>query len=73
MAWINVANPGRGEGAAAALASVLGYVGAVADRHRVRPAAAGVETTPEEILADPALVTEMRGMYLAITTRAMLS
>ena len=29
VAWINVANPGRGEGAQAALATVLGYVGAV--------------------------------------------
>lgn len=29
VAWVNVANPGRGEGAHAALATVLGYVGAV--------------------------------------------
>jgi NAD(P)H-dependent FMN reductase/RimJ/RimL family protein N-acetyltransferase len=29
VAWLNVAGPGRGEGAQATLASVLGYVGAV--------------------------------------------
>ena len=28
VCWVNVANPGRGEGALAQLASVLGYVGA---------------------------------------------
>ena len=73
VAWVNVAKPGRGEGAQAALASVLSYVGAVPIDTACARLNLESKSTPEEILADPALVTEMRGMYLAITTRVMLS
>jgi chromate reductase, NAD(P)H dehydrogenase (quinone) len=71
VAWLNVAKPGRGEGAQAALAGVLGYV----DAQPIDTACARLQlderSTAEEILAAPALVTEMKGIYLAITTRVM--
>jgi NAD(P)H-dependent FMN reductase len=73
VAWMNVANPGRGEGAAATLTSVLGYLGAVPIDTACARLPLDGKTTPEEMLADPALVTEMRGIYLGITTRVMMS
>jgi NAD(P)H-dependent FMN reductase len=56
VAWLNVANPGRGEGAQATLATVLGYVGASV----VEPACArlpvGREALgPDGLVADPSL------------------
>jgi chromate reductase len=54
VAWINVADPGRGEGALATLATVLGYVGAVI----IEPACARLSVGrdavgPDGIVTDP--------------------
>jgi chromate reductase, NAD(P)H dehydrogenase (quinone) len=66
-AWINVAAGGRGQGAADALASVLGYVGAdivgAACRHvPVDRAAIG----PEGTVTDPRFAAEVAGVWEAL-------
>ena len=71
VAWLNVANPGRGDGAQATLASVLSYVGAAPIDTACARLPLNGRTTVDEILAEPALVTEMKGIYLAITTRVL--
>jgi chromate reductase, NAD(P)H dehydrogenase (quinone) len=55
VAWLNVAAPGRGTGAAATLATVLGYVGAVVVDSACRdiPVARGAITTSGTV-SDPA-------------------
>jgi NAD(P)H-dependent FMN reductase len=54
VAWINVANPGRGDAAHATLATVLGYVGAAV----IEPACARLSVSrdaigPDGLVADP--------------------
>lgn len=53
VAWINVAAPGRGQGAHAALGTVLGYVGAVI----IEPACTRIPVAREAVGAD-GLVTD---------------
>lgn len=53
-AWVNAANPGRGQGAEAALRSVLEYTGArIVGPACVRIAAGGRERDAEGRIADP--------------------
>ncbi|MFK0201413.1 NADPH-dependent FMN reductase [Streptomyces lavendulae] len=55
VAWVNAAAPGRGEGAAATLRTVLGYTGAaVVDEACVRVPAVGGEPDADGLLTDPA-------------------
>jgi NAD(P)H-dependent FMN reductase len=54
VAWINVANPGRGDAAHATLATVLGYAGAAV----IEPACARLSVSrdaigPDGLVADP--------------------
>jgi chromate reductase len=54
-AWINVAGPGRGTGADATLATVLGYVGAaVADSSGLRVPVAHDTVGADGLIGDPA-------------------
>jgi NAD(P)H-dependent FMN reductase len=54
-AWINVAAPGRGDGADAALRVVLGYVGArVMESSGMRVPVSADSVGPEGVIADPA-------------------
>jgi NAD(P)H-dependent FMN reductase len=56
VAWINVANPGRGDGAQATLASVLGYVGAVAIESACAHTPVGRDAIgPDGLVADPVI------------------
>lgn len=66
-AWINVAAEGRGQGAADALGSVLGYVGAdivgvACRRVPVDRAAIG----PDGTVADPRFAAEVAGVWEAL-------
>ncbi|MFD8288504.1 NADPH-dependent FMN reductase [Streptomyces lavendulae] len=55
VAWVNAAAPGRGEGAAATLRTVLGYTGAaVVEEACVRVPAGGGEPDADGLLTDPA-------------------
>ena len=54
VSWINVASPGRGEGALASLATVLGYVGAeVMEPACVRLPVGREAVGPDGLVADP--------------------
>jgi chromate reductase, NAD(P)H dehydrogenase (quinone) len=58
-AWINVAAPGRGGGAEASLASVLGYVGAdVLDEACRRITLSGQAVGPDGLVSDPGFRAE---------------
>jgi chromate reductase, NAD(P)H dehydrogenase (quinone) len=62
--WINVAVPGRGQGAQDALASVLGYVGAViveAACRRIPVDRAAV--SPDGTISDPGFTAETAGIW----------
>jgi chromate reductase, NAD(P)H dehydrogenase (quinone) len=66
-AWINVAVPGRGQGAQDALASVLGYVGAViveAACRRIPVDRAAV--SPDGTISDPGFTAEAAGIWDAL-------
>jgi chromate reductase len=67
VVWLNVAAPGRGGGAAATLALVLGYVGAdvVEAACRDVPVARGA-VTPDGTVADPAFDAAARGLWDAL-------
>ncbi|MFF2084980.1 NADPH-dependent FMN reductase [Nocardia sp. NPDC058176] len=53
-AWLTVAAPGRGEGAVATLATVLGYVGAeVVGRACLRLPVAGADVGDDGLVGDP--------------------
>jgi chromate reductase, NAD(P)H dehydrogenase (quinone) len=59
-AWINVAAPGRGAGAEASLASVLGYVGAaVIEEACARITVSGQAVGPDGLVADPGFRSEV--------------
>lgn len=63
-AWINTANPGRGDGAQATLAIVPGYVGAVI----IESACAGLPVSrdvvePDGLIADPSISAGMAAIY----------
>jgi chromate reductase len=68
-AWLNVAAPGRGGGAAATLASVLSYVGAAvvdaACRDIPVPRAA---VTPEGTVSDPGFAAVVAEVWAALLT-----
>jgi chromate reductase, NAD(P)H dehydrogenase (quinone) len=58
-AWINVAAPGRGAGAEASLASVLGYVGAaVIEEACRRITVSGQAVGPDGLVGDPGFRSE---------------
>jgi chromate reductase, NAD(P)H dehydrogenase (quinone) len=67
VAWLNVAAPGRGAGAAATLASVLSYVGAVV----VGAACRDIQVprtaiTADGRVSDPRFATEVAGVWDAL-------
>lgn len=67
VAWVNVAAPGRGEGAVATLALVLGYVGAeIAEQACVRLPVAGESVGPDGLVADPAVRAGLREVCRAL-------
>ncbi|MGH3253649.1 MAG: NADPH-dependent FMN reductase [Trebonia sp.] len=69
-AWLNVANPGRGAGATATLASVLAYVGAslieAACRDIPVPRSA---IAPDGTISDPHFATTLAEVWNALLTR----
>lgn len=67
VAWVTVAPPGRGEGAAATLALVLGYVGAEIVEHAcVRLPVAREAVGPDGSVADPAVRAGLREVLRAL-------
>src|SRR5215469_1752534 len=66
-AWINVAGPGRGQGAQDALASVLGYVGAVIVETACRriPVDRGA-VNPDGTISDPKFRAEAAAVWDAL-------
>jgi NAD(P)H-dependent FMN reductase len=67
VGWINVANPGRGGGATATLASVLSYVGAAAIDGACRdvPVPRGAVTT-DGTVSDPGFTAAVAGIWTAV-------
>jgi hypothetical protein len=70
VAWLNVAAPGRGGGAAATLSLVLSYVGATVIDSACRdipvPRAA---ITPEGTVRDPLFASTVADVWAALLTR----
>ena len=66
-AWINVAGPGRGQGAQDALVLVLGYVGAVIVEAACRriPVDRGA-ANPDGTVADPSFAAAVAGVWEAL-------
>ncbi|HEY0937787.1 MAG TPA: NADPH-dependent FMN reductase, partial [Trebonia sp.] len=70
VAWINVAAPGRGAGAAAALASVLGYVGAEIVPAACRDIPVGRSAVgPDGAVSDPRFDEAVAGVWQALLGR----
>lgn len=66
-AWINVAGPGRGQGAQDALASVLGYVGAVIVETACRRISVDrAAVTPDGMISDPGFGAEAAQVWDAL-------
>ncbi|GHF46889.1 hypothetical protein GCM10010218_30220 [Streptomyces mashuensis] len=68
VAWLNVAAPGRGQGAEATLRTVLGYTGA----HIVEPACAQIPVHPQSVgadgtVTDPAVRDRIRDVVALLT------
>ncbi|MDG3017102.1 NADPH-dependent FMN reductase [Speluncibacter jeojiensis] len=71
VAWVNVAPPGRGDGAVATLALVLGYVGAhVVEGACVRVPVARESVGPDGLIVDPAVREGLRGVLGVLTEAA---
>jgi len=67
VAWINVAAPGRGEGALAALRTVLGYAGTViVEAACVRVPVIGHQVGPDGLITDEAVRSELTGAVSAL-------
>ncbi|WP_371481848.1 NADPH-dependent FMN reductase [Kitasatospora sp. NBC_00315] len=68
-AWINAANPGRGQGAEATLRLVLGYTGAVVrERACVRVPVGPGSVGPDGLLTDPAARARIAEVLTRLTT-----
>jgi NAD(P)H-dependent FMN reductase len=68
VAWLTVAQPGRGEGAQATLATVLGYVGAVViEAACVRLPVGRDAVAPDGLVADPAFRAGLADLIKTIT------
>jgi NAD(P)H-dependent FMN reductase len=68
VAWINVAAPGRGEGALATLRTVLGYAGTlIVEAACVRVPVLGQQIGPDGLITDEAVRKELAG---AVSTLA---
>jgi chromate reductase, NAD(P)H dehydrogenase (quinone) len=66
-AWINVAAPGRGDGAQDALASVLGYVGAVIVETACRRVPVDrAAVSPDATISDPRFTAEAAQVWDAL-------
>jgi NAD(P)H-dependent FMN reductase len=69
-AWVNVAAPGRGTGATAALDAVLAYVGADVVREACRDAPVGRSTIgPDGTVADPRFTVTAGEVWRALLGR----
>ena len=69
VGWVNVAAPGRGEGADAELATVLGYVGAAVAPAACRRVPVGHDSIgPDGLVADPAVRTVLAEVIAALAT-----
>lgn len=71
VAWFNVANPGRGEGAQATLVTVLGYVDAkvvegACARLTVSRDMVGPDGDIDQLVADPTLRGVAEGVFAAV-------
>jgi chromate reductase len=74
VAWINVAAAGRGSGAAATLASVLGYVGADIVTEACRDIPVGRSAvTPGGTVSDPRFAATAAEIWRALLARPGLS
>lgn len=70
VAWLNVANPGRGGGAAATLALVLSYVGATVIDSACRDIPVPkTAITPEGTVRDPLFASAVADVWAALLTR----
>ena len=70
VAWVNVAAPGRGSGATAALDAVLAYVGASVIREACRDAPVGRSTIgPDGTVADPRFAATAAEIWRALLSR----
>ncbi len=70
VAWLNVANPGRGGGAAATLALVLSYVGATVIDSACRDIPVPrTAITPEGTVSDPLFASTVADVWTALLTR----
>jgi chromate reductase len=71
VAWINVANQGRGDGAQATLLTVLGYVGATIIESACRRLPLGRDWTgPDGVITDAGFRAEMADVIAAIGAAA---
>jgi chromate reductase, NAD(P)H dehydrogenase (quinone) len=71
VAWINVANQGRGDGAQATLLTVLGYVGAVIIESACRRLPVARDWTgPDGVITDAGFRAEMADVIAAIGAAA---
>ena len=70
VAWLNVANPGRGGGAAATLALVLSYVGATVVESACRDIPVPrTAITPEGTISDPSFASTVADVWTALLTQ----
>jgi NAD(P)H-dependent FMN reductase len=70
VAWLNVANPGRGGGAAATLTLVLSYVGATVINSACRDIPVPrTAITPEGTVRDPLFASTVAEVWAALLTR----
>jgi NAD(P)H-dependent FMN reductase len=70
VAWLNVANPGRGGGAAATLALVLSYVGATVIDSACRDIPVPrTAITPEGTISDPLFANTVADVWAALLAR----
>jgi NAD(P)H-dependent FMN reductase len=70
VAWLNVANPGRGGGAAATLALVLSYVGATVVESACRDIPVPrTAITPDGTISDPLFASTVADVWTALLTQ----
>jgi chromate reductase, NAD(P)H dehydrogenase (quinone) len=70
VTWLNVANPGRGGGAAATLALVLSYVGATVIDSACRDIPVPrTAITPEGTVSDPLFASAVADVWTALLTQ----